>query len=64
MIQQPQVPRHLILNLARSALTPPEVIQMIARRQSWVLDTSIRRALLANGKTPQKVKAFLKEKYS
>ena len=64
MIQQPQVPRHLVLNLARSTLTPPEVIQMIARRQSWVLDTSIRRALLANGKTPPKVKALLKEKYS
>lgn len=64
LIQQPQVPRLLVLNLARSALTPPEVLQMIARRQSWVLDTSIRRALLANGKTPQKVKTFLKEKYS
>lgn len=64
LIQQPQVPRSLVLNLARSPLSPPEVIQLIARRQSWVLDTSIRRALLANGKTPQKVKAFLKEKYS
>jgi hypothetical protein len=58
------VPRHLILNLARSALTPPEVIQMIARGQAWLLDTSIRRALLANGKTPQKVKTFIKDKYS
>jgi len=64
LIQQPHVPRHLILNLARSALTPPEVIQLIARRQSWLLDTSIRRALLANSKTPQKVKNFIKEKYS
>jgi len=64
LIQQPQVPRHLILNLARSTLTPPEVIQMIARRQAWMLDTSIRRALLANGKTPQKVKILIKEKYS
>ena len=64
LIQQPQVPRQLILNLARSALTPPEVIQMIARRQSWLLDTSIRRALLANGKTPQKVKLLIKEQFS
>jgi len=59
-----RVPRHLILNLARSTLTPPEVIQMIARRQAWMLDTSIRRAILANGKTPQKIKIFIKEKYS
>ncbi|MEJ2431202.1 MAG: hypothetical protein P8075_20140 [Deltaproteobacteria bacterium] len=64
LIQQPQVPRQLILNLARSALTPPDVIQMIARRQSWMLDTSIRRALLANGKTPQKVKRLIKEEFS
>ena len=64
LIKQPQVSRSLILNLARSTLTPPEVIQLIARRKSWVLDTSVRRALLTNGKTPQKVKAFLKEKYS
>ena len=64
LIQQPRVPRHLILNLARSTLTPPEVIQMIARRQAWMLDTSIRRALLANSKTPQKVKISIKEKYS
>jgi hypothetical protein len=64
LLQQPQVPRQLILNLVRSALTPPEVIQIIARRQSWMLDTSIRRALLANSKTPQKIKDFLKEKYS
>jgi hypothetical protein len=63
LIQQPQVPRHLILNLARSTLTSPEVIQMIARRQAWMLDTSIRRALLANGKTPQRVKIFIQEKY-
>ena len=63
LIQQPQVPRSLVLNLARSSLTPPEVIQLIARRKTWVLDTSIRRALLANAKTPQKVKAFLKENY-
>ncbi len=64
LIQQPQVPRHLVLHLARSSLTPPEVLQLIARRPSWTLDTSIRRALLANGKTPQKIKDFLKEKYS
>ena len=64
LIQQPQVPRSLVLNLARSPLTPPEVIQIIARRKTWVLDASIRRALLANDKTPRKVKTFLKEKYS
>ena len=64
LIQQPQVPRPLVLNLARSLLTPPEVLQMIARRTSWTLDMSIRRALMTNGKTPQKVKTFLKEKYS
>ncbi len=64
LIQQPQVPRHLVLNLARSALTPPEVLQIIARRQSWLLDTSIRRALIANGKTPQKVKNSLRAQYS
>jgi hypothetical protein len=37
---------------------------MIARRQAWMLDKSIRKALLANGKTPQKVKILIKEKYS
>ena len=64
LIQQPVVPRSLVLTLARSLLAPPEVLQMIACRSSWTLDKSIRRALLANGKTPQKVKTFLKEKYS
>jgi hypothetical protein len=64
LIQQPQVPRHLILNLARSTLTPPELIQLIARRPSWIMDTSIRQALLANGKTPRKVKNLIKEKHS
>jgi len=62
LIRQPQVGRPLVLNLARSLLTPPEVLQMIARRSSWTLDASIRRALLANGKTPQKIKEFLKDK--
>jgi hypothetical protein len=64
LVNQPRLPRQLILNLVRSALTPSEVIQIIARRQSWMLDTSIRRALLANSKTPQKVRTLLKEKYS
>ena len=64
LIQQPQVARQLILNLARSALTPPELIQMIARRQAWMLDTSIRRAILANSKTPLIVKTHIKEQYS
>jgi hypothetical protein len=64
LIQQPQVPRHLILNLARSTLTPPELIQLIARKPSWIMDTSIRQALLANGKTPRKVKDLIKEKHS
>jgi hypothetical protein len=62
IIQQPQVRRSLVLNLARSPLTPPEVIQMIARRSSWIMDTSIRRALLAKGKTPQKIKDSLQTK--
>jgi len=64
LIQQPQVPRHLILNLARSTLTSPELMQLIARRPSWIMDTSIRQALLANGKTPRKVKDLIKEKHS
>jgi len=62
ILQQPQVSRSLVLNLARSLLTPPEVLQMIGRRSSWTLDTSIRRALLANGKTPRKVKEYLQDK--
>jgi hypothetical protein len=62
IIQQPQVRRSLVLNLARSPLTPPEVIQMIARRSSWIMDTGIRRALLANGKTPQRIKDSLRTK--
>jgi hypothetical protein len=64
LVQQPKVSRSLILHLCRSQLTPPEVIQLIARRPSWIMDTSIRKALLANGKTPQKIKTALKEKYS
>jgi hypothetical protein len=62
LIQQPRLSRALVLNLARSLLTPPEVLQMIARKSSWTLDPSIRRALLANGKTPQKTKDSLKAK--
>jgi hypothetical protein len=64
LIQKPQVPRGLVLQLARSLLTPPEVLQMIARRSSWTMDKGIRRALLANGKTPQKVKDSLRAQYS
>ena len=64
LVQRPQLSRSLILHLARSLLTPPEVLHMIGRRSSWILDTSIRRALLANTKTPRKVKTFLKEQYS
>jgi hypothetical protein len=52
----------LVLHLSRSQLTPPEVIQLIARRPSWIMDKSIRQALLANGKTPQKVKDLIKKK--
>jgi hypothetical protein len=64
LLRQPQVSRSLVLNLARSLLTPPEVLQLIGSRSSWTLDSSIRRALLTNAKTPRKVKIFLKEKYS
>jgi hypothetical protein len=63
-MQQPKVPRSLVLHLSRSQLTPPEVIQLIARRPSWIMDKSIRQALLANGKTPQKVKDLIKKKHS
>jgi hypothetical protein len=62
MVQRPTVPRPFVLALARSHLTPPEVLQMISHRPSWLMDTSIRRALLANGKTPNKVKDLLKGK--
>jgi len=64
LMKQPKVPRSLILHLSRSQLTPPEIIQLIARRPSWIMDKSIRQALLANGKTPKKIKTALKEKYS
>ena len=64
LMQQPKVSRSLVLHLSRSQLTPPEIIQLIARRQSWIMDKSIRQALLANGKTPQKIKTIIKEKYS
>jgi len=64
LMKQPKVPRSLVLHLSRSQLTPPEIIQLIARRPSWIRDTSIRQALLANGKTPRKIKTALKEKYS
>ena len=64
LMQQPKVPRSLVLPLSRSQLTPPEIIQLIARRQSWIMDKSIRQALLANGKTPQRIKTIIKEKYS
>jgi hypothetical protein len=64
LMQQPKVSRSLVLHLSRSQLTPPEIIQLIARRQSWIMDKSIRQALLANGKTPQRIKTIIKEKYS
>ncbi len=60
LTQQSVVPHSLVLNLARSLVTPPEVLQKIARRSSWVQNRSIRRALIANGKTPHKVKESLK----
>ena len=60
LMQRPQVPRALVQNLASSHLTPPEVLQLIGRRPSWVRDTIIRRALLANSKTPQMLKDFLR----
>jgi len=64
LMQQPKVPRSLVLHLSRSQLTPPEVIQLIARRPAWIMDKSIRQALLANGKTPQKIKDLIKKKHS
>ena len=60
LMQRPQVSRALVQNLASSHLTPPEVLQLIGRRPSWVRDTTIRRALLANSKTPQRLKASLR----
>ncbi|MFP3870731.1 MAG: hypothetical protein ACLFVT_07645 [Syntrophobacteria bacterium] len=60
LIQRSKPPRPFILNLARSHITPPEVLELIARRPVFNTDTGIKRALLANGKTPQKVKNFLK----
>ena len=56
LIRQANVPRFLILSLASSSLTPPEVLATIARRSTWTKDGAIRRALLANDKTPQRVK--------
>jgi hypothetical protein len=62
LVQRPVVSRALVQNLASSHLTPTEVLQLIARRPSWVQDTIIRRALLTNSKTPQKIKDSLRGK--
>jgi hypothetical protein len=52
-------PRGLVLDLARSPITPPEVLQLIGRKSAWAMDTAVRRALLSNSKTPQHVKDSL-----
>ncbi|UCG12810.1 MAG: hypothetical protein JSU72_20455 [Deltaproteobacteria bacterium] len=64
LVQRPQVPRALVQNLASSSLTPPEVLQLIARRPIWIRDSIIRRALLANSKTPRKLKDSLRNQHS
>ena len=61
LIRQPRISRLFIQNLAGSTLTPVEVLQLIARRSAWSKDTAIRRALLANAKTPRKTKDSLRE---
>ena len=64
LIKRQRIPQNLVLNLVRSVLMPPEILQLIAKNPAWTMNTSIRRALLANNKTPQKVRDFLKGKTS
>jgi hypothetical protein len=62
LMRRPNIPRMLVLNLAKSAFTPTEVLHLIAQNPTWTMNTSIRLALLANAKTPQTVKELLKGK--
>jgi len=60
LIKRPQTPQPLILSLIRSTVATPEILQLIAERSFWVASPLIRRALLANSKTPPAVKASLR----
>ncbi|HVO85391.1 MAG TPA: hypothetical protein VMU60_13285 [Syntrophobacteria bacterium] len=60
LINRPQTPQPLILSLIRSTVATPEILQLIAERSFWASSPLIRRALLANGKTPPPVKASLR----
>ena len=60
LIKRPQTPQPLILSLIRSTVATPEILQLVAERSFWVASPLIRRALLANSKTPPAVKASLR----
>lgn len=59
LVRRPNLSRTLVGNLARSVLTPSEVLRIIGQKPAWSKDAAIRKSLLANPKTPQKVKEFL-----